>query len=52
VWLDEHGRLTEVVRALLYHLAINFPQTITGIDDLESIREDLVIGEDILGGKD
>lgn len=51
VWSDLCDRLTEVICALLHHLPINFPQTVTGIDDLESVREKLIVGEDILGAK-
>lgn len=29
--------LTKVIGALLHHLAIDFPQTIAGVDDLEGV---------------
>ena len=39
---------TEVLCTNLGHLAIDFPQTITGIDDLGSVGDNLVSGKEIL----
>jgi hypothetical protein len=44
-------RHTKVLGALLDHPAIDLPQAIAGVDDLHSVRDDLVAGQDILGGK-
>jgi hypothetical protein len=41
---------TEVVATLGDHLAVHFPKSIANIDELESVRDDLVLvlGRDIL----
>jgi hypothetical protein len=39
---------TEVFGALVDHLAVDLPQSITDIDDLESIRKNLVPSDDVL----
>lgn len=41
-------RRTEVLGALLDHLAIDFPQAIASVDDLRGIRADLISGNEVL----
>lgn len=43
---------TEVIGTLLDHAAVNFPQTVAGVDDLHGVRDDLVTTQEILHSTD